>query len=72
MIPKKSYTLYTEAIFNKVPNDLKGYNVKTTYYDANDSEIGHETETLDNIYMTVNIHSALDITLHTKSLIRTM
>lgn len=69
---KKSYTLYTEAIFNKVPNNLKGYNVKTTYYDANDSEIGHETETLDNIYMTVNIHSALDITLHTKSLIRTM
>lgn len=47
---KKSYTLYTEAIFNKVPNDLKGYNVKTTYYDANDTEIGHETETLDNIY----------------------
>ena len=47
---KASYTLYTEAIFNKVPDNLKGYNVKTTYYDSNDSEIGHETETLENIY----------------------
>ena len=45
-----SYTLYTEAIFNSVPDDLKGYNVKTTYFDANDSEIGHETETLENVY----------------------
>ena len=47
---KTSYTLYTEAIFNKVPGDLKGYNIKTTYYDANGSAIGHETETLDNVY----------------------
>lgn len=47
---KKSYTLYTEAIFNSVPGDLKQYNVKTTYYDTNGSEIGHETETLENIY----------------------
>ncbi len=47
---KKSYTLYTEAIFNKVPSNLKGYNVKTTYFDENDTEIGHETETLSNIY----------------------
>lgn len=47
---KHSYTLYTEAIFNKVPDDSKGYNVKTRYYDSNGTEIGHETETLDNIY----------------------
>lgn len=47
---KKSYTLYTEAIFDKVPDDLKGYNVKTNYYDSNDSKIGSETETLENIY----------------------
>ncbi|WP_458453938.1 zinc ribbon domain-containing protein [Methanobrevibacter sp.] len=47
---KKSYTLYTEAIFDKVPDDMNGYNVKTTYYDTNDSKIGSETETLDNIY----------------------
>lgn len=51
---KKSYTLYTEAIFNKVPDNLKGYNVKTTYYDTNGSEIGHETETLDNVYYDSN------------------
>lgn len=47
---KKSYTLYTEAIFNKVPEKLDGYNVKTTYYDSNDESIGHETETLEDIY----------------------
>lgn len=47
---KSSYTLYTEAIFNSVPDDIKGYNVKTTYYNSNDKEIGHETETLDNVY----------------------
>lgn len=45
-----SYTLYTEAIFNKVPSDLKGYNVKTTYIDKNGTEIGYETETLKNVY----------------------
>ena len=47
---KKTYTLYTSAIFNKVPSDLKGYNVKTTYVDANGSDIGYEIETLDNVY----------------------
>lgn len=51
---KKSYTLYTEAIFNKVPDNLKGYNIKTTYYDTNGSEIGHETETLDDVYYDSN------------------
>ena len=47
---KKSYTLYTDAIFNKVPSDLNGYNIKTTYVDENNTEIGHEIETLDNVY----------------------
>ena len=47
---KPSYTLYTEAIFNSVPNDMKGYNIKTRYFDSNDTEIGHETETLENVY----------------------
>ena len=51
---KKSYTLHTEAIFNKVPSDLKGYNVKTTYLDKNNNEIGHEIETLDNVYYKTN------------------
>ena len=44
---KPSYTLYTEAIF-------KGYNVKTIYYDSNGTEIGHATETLENIYYESN------------------
>lgn len=46
----QSYSLYTQALFNKVPSDLKGYNVKTTYLDENDTAIGFETETLSNIY----------------------
>lgn len=46
----KSYSLYTYAIFNKVPSNLDGYNVITTYLDENDTEIGHETETLANVY----------------------
>lgn len=51
---KKSYTLYTEALFNKVPSDLKGYNVKTTYVDENGSDIGYEIESLDDIYYDTN------------------
>lgn len=47
---KKSYTLYTEAIFDNVPDDMKGYIIKTTYYDSNDTKIGSETEKLDDIY----------------------
>ena len=45
-----SYTLYTLALFNKVPSDLKGYNVKTTYYDKNNTEIGSEIESLAHVY----------------------
>ena len=47
---KSSYTLYTEAIFNSVPKDIKGYNIKTSYFDSNNTEIGHEIEKLENIY----------------------
>ena len=47
---KASYTLYTEAIFDNVPDDKEGYKIKTIYYDSNGTEIGHETETLDEIY----------------------
>lgn len=45
-----SYTLYTDALFNSVPSDIKGYNVKVTYYDANDTKIGQETDSLEHIY----------------------
>lgn len=47
---KKSYTLYTDALFIKVPSDIKEYMIKTTYLDKNGTEIGHETEKLDNVY----------------------
>ena len=47
---KTYYAIYTYALFNKVPSDLKGYNIKTTYVDENGSEIGHEIEKLDNVY----------------------
>ena len=47
---KKSYTLYTTAYFNKVPDDLKGYIIKTTYYDKKDNPIGQEKDNLKDIY----------------------
>ena len=47
---KKSYTLYADAIFNSVPKDRKGYNIKTTFYESNGDKIGQETETLENVY----------------------
>ena len=47
---KTHYSLYTYALFNKVPSDLKGYNIKTTYLDENNSEIGHEIEKMENVY----------------------
>ena len=47
---KKSYTIYTESIFNSVPKDMNGYNIKTIYYDTNGTKIGQETETLENVY----------------------
>ncbi len=47
---KKSYTLYTEALFTGVPSDIKDYMIKTTYLDKNDTQIGHETEKLDYVY----------------------
>lgn len=51
---KTSYTLYTKAIFNKLPSNLKGYNVRTTYLDETGKEIGHEIETLDDVYYDSN------------------
>ncbi|WP_407415392.1 zinc ribbon domain-containing protein [Methanobrevibacter sp.] len=47
---KSNYMLYTSALFTKVPDDIKGYMIKTTYYDKNSSQIGQETESLEQIY----------------------
>lgn len=47
---KNSYTLYTSALFTKVPDNIDGYMLKTIYYDKNNSQIGQETESLEQIY----------------------
>ena len=47
---KTSYTVYTEALFLDVPSKMKGYVVKTSYYDKNDTLLGQETEKLSNVY----------------------
>ncbi len=47
---KKSYTLYTQALFNSVPDKTKGYMLKTIYYDKDNKQIGQETESLDYVY----------------------
>ncbi len=45
-----SYSLYTEALFEHVPSNLEGYNIKTSYYDKNNNLIGSETESLKSAY----------------------
>ena len=51
---KKSYTLYTQALFSKVPDDMNGYLIKTTYFDKNGTQIGQETEKLNQVYYDSN------------------
>ena len=46
----ESYTLYTEALFDHVPSNLDGYNIKTSYYDDNNTLIGSENEKLKKVY----------------------
>lgn len=43
------YSIMTSALFTKIPSDLNGYIVKTTYFDKNDERIGQSTETLSNV-----------------------
>lgn len=45
-----SYTFYVSALFNKVPNDLNGYQIRTTYYDENGTQLGQEIESLSSVY----------------------
>lgn len=47
---KTSYSVYTEALFLDVPSDMKGYVVKTSYYDKNNNLLGQESEKLSYIY----------------------
>ena len=43
------YYLSTEALFTKVPDNLEGYIIKTTYYDENGTSIAHNTEGLSTV-----------------------
>ena len=45
-----SYFYYVEVLFLKVPSNLKDYIVKVTYLDENDTDLGHEIESLSNAY----------------------
>lgn len=47
---KTSYSLSTQALFTKIPSNLEGYIVKTTYYDNNGTRLGQEIDSLSNIY----------------------
>ena len=47
---KTSYFIYTEALFLDVPDDMKGYIIKTSYCDKNGTVLGQETEKLSNVY----------------------
>lgn len=47
---KTSYTIYTDALFLDVPSDMKGYIIKTGYYDKNNTLLGQESEKLSNVY----------------------
>nr|WP_295722149.1 hypothetical protein [uncultured Methanobrevibacter sp.] len=46
----ESFSLYTEALFEHVPSNLEGYNIKTSYYDDNNKLIGSENEKLKSVY----------------------
>lgn len=43
------FTIHTSAFFSNIPSDLKGYMIKTTYFDSKDERIGQQTDSLSNI-----------------------
>ena len=46
----KDYFYWVEVLFQKVPSNQKDYIVKTTYLDENNTDVGHEIESLSNAY----------------------
>ena len=60
----KDYFYWVEVLFQKVPSNQKEYIVKTTYLDENGTDLGHEMETLSNVYyetdypISVGYHTA--------------
>lgn len=60
----KDYFYWVEVLFQKVPSNQKDYIVKTTYLDENGTDVGHEIESLANVYydtdypISVGYHTA--------------
>lgn len=60
----KNYLFSTEVLFQKVPSNQKDYIVKVTYLDENNTDIGHEMESLAKVYyktdhaITVGYHNS--------------
>lgn len=48
------YFFWVEVLFQKVPSNQKDYIVKVTYLDENNTDIGHETDSLANVYYDVD------------------
>ena len=46
----KDYFFWVEVLFQKVPSNQKDYIVKVTYLDENNTDIGHEMESLSSVY----------------------
>ena len=44
------YYFWVEMLFQKVPSNKGDYIVKTTYLDENNNDLGHEIESLSNVY----------------------
>ncbi len=60
----KDYFYWVEVLFQKVPSNKNDYIVKTTYLDENNTDLGHEIESLSNVYyetdypISVGYHTA--------------
>ena len=59
----KNYFFWTEVLFQKVPSNQKDYIVKVTYLDENNTDIGHEMDSLANVYYDTNY--AISVGYHT-------
>ena len=60
----KDYFYWVEVFFQKVPSNKNDYIVKTTYLDENNTDLGHEIESLSSVYydtdypISVGYHTA--------------
>ena len=60
----KDYFYWVEVLFQKVPSNKNDYIIKTTYLDENNTDLGHEIESLSHVYydtdypISVGYHTA--------------